>query len=91
VDTEPRNREVRDWTRFKEMSQLRKSDDILEEHFLRLVNICQDLIDRANNGDTIPDEKDVETMTPDKAKKLLKRVEWLRKLREHVVTNPQVS
>ena len=89
VNTDPNNRDIRDWTRFKEISQLKKPIYVLEEYFIRLISYCHEILYPNSNGEPMP-EKDVDGMTPDKARKLLKRVEAMRKLREDVITNPKV-
>ncbi|KAJ3218851.1 choline dehydrogenase 7 [Dinochytrium kinnereticum] len=86
VDYQKENTEIRDWTRFKEISQLRKSTDVLEEYYLRLLNICHEILDPEK---VLDQEKDYDSMTPDKAKKLLKRVAAMKTLRDQVITNPK--
>ncbi|KAI8854416.1 SNF2 family N-terminal domain-containing protein [Chytridium lagenaria] len=88
VDYSTDNPQVRDWTRFKEISQLRKSTDVLEEYYLKLLSICHEILDPDSAFDP---EKDYDSMTPDKAKKLLKRVASMKTLRDQVIIHPKLE
>ncbi|KAJ3102292.1 choline dehydrogenase 7 [Phlyctochytrium planicorne] len=80
--------EVRDWARFKEISQLRKATDVLEDYYQKLLSTSRDILDI----DFVPDpDKDYEALTPDKAKKLLKRVSSMKTLRDQVINNPRLE
>jgi hypothetical protein len=81
--------DVRDWTNFKDISQLKKSSEVLEEYYCRLITICQSILCRTPDMPPIP-EKDLDGMTPDKARKLVKRLQALKRLRQEVITNPKV-
>ncbi|KNC96991.1 uncharacterized protein SPPG_07808 [Spizellomyces punctatus DAOM BR117] len=108
VETLPGSPGVRDWKRFKELSNLRKSPEVLEDHFIKLMAICDDVIrctelaamQNGTNGLSLGDaeealeasirEKDPD-ITYDKAKKLLKRLDQMRILREQVLPHPQLD
>ncbi|KAI9359264.1 SNF2 family N-terminal domain-containing protein [Zopfochytrium polystomum] len=90
VDNVPGSADERDWTRFKEISGLRKSDEILETYYQRLVGICHDMLYPNPGSAPLPD-RDLDGMTPEKAKKLLKRVEAMRNLREKVINHPYLD
>ncbi|KAJ3193623.1 choline dehydrogenase 7 [Irineochytrium annulatum] len=87
VDTDPVTK-ARDWTRFKEISQLRKTTDVMDEYYIRLITICDEILDPKVAQDP---EKDYDSMTPEKAKKLLKRVALMRTLRDIVLAHPNVD
>ncbi|KAJ3099729.1 Chromodomain helicase DNA binding protein [Phlyctochytrium bullatum] len=59
--------------------------DRLEEYYLRLHSICTEIV----SSDFMDPEKDYDSMTPDKAKKLLKRVASMKTLREQVLVHPK--
>ena len=89
-DTVPGDPNQRDWTRFKELSNLRKSDSVLDDYYRHIIGICHAVLYPSADRPP-PEEKDLEGLTVEKAKKLLKRVEGLRRLREQVLLNPRVS
>ncbi|KAI8817172.1 SNF2 family N-terminal domain-containing protein [Fimicolochytrium jonesii] len=53
VDTVPGQPDVRDWTRFKELSSLKKSPEALEVYFGKLVRDCEEIVRKA---EAIPDQ-----------------------------------
>ncbi|KAI9002707.1 SNF2 family N-terminal domain-containing protein [Gaertneriomyces semiglobifer] len=105
VETDPKDRSQRDWTRFKELSNLRKSHDALEAHYQKIVSTCEAVIrqteEAATNedGQAVIDEEEQkrrdkeagEPITYDKAKKLLKRIDQMRVLRDEILTHPEVD
>ncbi|KAJ3333445.1 choline dehydrogenase 7 [Blyttiomyces sp. JEL0837] len=90
LDTDPRHTDRRDWSRFKIISLLRKSDDILEEYFVKLISAAQDILYPDPAKPSTPD-RDIDGLTTDKAKKILKRVEAMKKLREQVLPHPHID
>ncbi|KAJ3129317.1 choline dehydrogenase 7 [Nowakowskiella sp. JEL0407] len=43
---------VRDWTRFKELAKIDKPDELLDEHYLKLITMCAKVIDKAERAAT---------------------------------------
>ncbi|KAJ1552456.1 choline dehydrogenase 6 [Nowakowskiella sp. JEL0078] len=41
---------MRDWTRFKELARIDKSDEILDEHYLKLITMCAKVIDKTEKA-----------------------------------------
>ncbi|KAJ3060867.1 choline dehydrogenase 7, partial [Podochytrium sp. JEL0797] len=81
---------ARDWTRFKEISQLKKTPEVLEDYFGKLMELSREVVSRTPGKPQLtPLEMDF--MTIDKAKKLIKRVESMTKLREEIVNCEHVS
>ncbi|KAI8589488.1 SNF2 family N-terminal domain-containing protein [Geranomyces variabilis] len=99
VETVPGQPGVRDWRQFKDLSNLRKSVETLEDHYLKLMASCEEVIrvtEEAEAGliDPPPQddkEKDPDAITYDRAKKLIKRLEQMRVLREDVLPQPQLD
>ncbi|KAI8914962.1 SNF2 family N-terminal domain-containing protein [Powellomyces hirtus] len=103
VETVPGKPTVRDWVRFKELSNLRKSVETLEDHYVKLMASCEEVIrtteaaQEASGGkeasvlEDDKNDKDADAITYDRAKKLLKRLEQMRVLREEVLPQPQLD
>lgn len=104
VETKESDRNVRDWDRFRELSGISKDDVYMEEFFVKLLALCTECIKKAEDlnsksldiakgkvkAEQIKVERDGDSMTLDVAKRLLKRVEMMRRLREEILTNPNV-
>ncbi|KAJ1548306.1 hypothetical protein HK405_003743, partial [Cladochytrium tenue] len=78
----------RDWSRFKIVSGLNKADEALEDYYNKLLGVCHGILypDPEN-----PVSNDFEGITPERAKRLLRRIEAMRKLREDVLPHPQLD
>lgn len=100
-----------DWEKFRELSGLTRSDELLEDYYEKLMLMSSEVVERTEatmnqfNSDGIDGEggyselaskelisaakiivdKDGETLTYDKAKKILKRIEIMRRLREDIL------
>ncbi|KAI8622186.1 SNF2 family N-terminal domain-containing protein [Chytriomyces sp. MP71] len=81
---------VRDWTRFKEISQLKKAPDALEEYYHKLMALCREVISPTPGKPPLT-ATEMDFITIDKAKKLVKRVESMTKLREEIVDSPHLD
>ncbi|ORY40365.1 hypothetical protein BCR33DRAFT_740236 [Rhizoclosmatium globosum] len=78
---------VRDWTMFKEISQLKKAPEVLEEYFGKLMELCREVVHRTPGKPPLT-VAELDFITIDKAKKLIKRVESMTKLREEIINSP---
>ncbi|KAI8828551.1 SNF2 family N-terminal domain-containing protein [Chytriomyces cf. hyalinus JEL632] len=76
---------VRDWSRFKEISQLKKSNEALESYFNQLMALSRKLV---VPGVPPMSAEEMDIMTVEKAKKMLKRVDAMVKLREEIIGSP---
>lgn len=144
VETDPVDASKYDWARFRELSGLKKSDEVMEEYYLKLVALMKEVIEKGvmeivddplvaekpihsqiepleglDEGNLNPDdealengepkalengddktkfnpflfkiERDGESMTFDKAKRLQKRLDILGKLRNDVLLHPELD
>ncbi|XP_066243885.1 chromodomain-helicase-DNA-binding protein 6 isoform X2 [Saccopteryx leptura] len=82
-----------DWTQFRVISRLdRKSDESLEHYFYSFVAMCRHVCRLPVWKDGGPPDPTiyVEPITEERAAKTLYRIELLRKVREQVLTCPQL-
>ncbi|KAJ3355013.1 hypothetical protein HDU83_004184 [Entophlyctis luteolus] len=87
VETNKTPTGTRDWTRFKEISQLKKAPEVLEEYFGKLMSLCREVVS-PTPGKPALTAAEMDFITVDKAKKLIKRVESMIKLREDILDSP---
>ncbi|KAJ3378317.1 choline dehydrogenase 7, partial [Entophlyctis sp. JEL0112] len=90
VETNKTPTGTRDWTRFKEISQLKKAPEVLEEYFGKLMALCREVVS-PTPGKAPLTAAEMDFITVDKAKKLVKRVEWMTKLREDILDSPHLD
>ncbi|KAJ3090278.1 choline dehydrogenase 7 [Physocladia obscura] len=90
VETDKTPTGLRDWTRFKEISQLKKAPDVLEEYFGKLMTLCREVVSPTPGKPPLT-TAEMDFITLDKAKKLIKRVESMTKLREDILDSPQLD
>lgn len=84
------------WDRFRELSGITKSDEVLEENFEKTLSMCNECIEISktrntadiNESETIRVERGPDSISLDVAKRLLKRLEMMRKLREEIIPHP---
>lgn len=82
-----------DWTQFRVISRLdKKSDESLEHYFYSFVAMCRNVCRLPTWKDDGPPDASiyVEPITEERAAKTLYRIELLRKVREQVLTCPQL-
>ncbi|KAJ3393137.1 hypothetical protein HDU92_007968 [Lobulomyces angularis] len=133
VETDPNNRNVRIWDRFRYLSAIHKTDEVLEENYLNTISMCHECIEKAerikdgkeskdelkydkdDNKDDVNDENEEKDEKDDKddddkddlknfriergtesisleiARRMLKRIEMMRKLREEIITHPNID
>ncbi|KAJ3031256.1 UNVERIFIED_CONTAM: choline dehydrogenase 7 [Siphonaria sp. JEL0065] len=90
VESDKNSRGVRDWTRFKEISQLKKAPEVLEEYFGKLMTLCKEVVSPTPGKPPLT-AAEMDFITIDKAKKLIKRVESMTKLREDIINSPYLD
>ena len=115
VEYDPEDLEKRVWTRFKELAFLKKSDEVLDEYYTKIFDLCKEVVEKGDiarkehgekddagetevgdknlkfNPYSFKIERDGEVMAYDKAKRLLRRIELLRMLREQVLPHPELE
>lgn len=83
-----------DWTQFRAFARLdKKSDESLEKYFNCFTAMCRRVCRMATKSDEeLCDlSTTVEPITEERASRTLYRIELLRKIREQVLTHPQLS
>lgn len=107
--------ESRDWDKFRALSGLKKSDEMLEEYYQKLIIMCNEVITRTEStmsrvqNDSVMEgevayseqaakelisaakiivDRDGETLTYEKAKKLFKRLDLMKRLRDVLLKYP---
>jgi len=79
------------WDRFRALGRLdNKYDDTLVEYYLAFMAMCKRVAGLPLSEEEELVSGSVEAVSEDKARKVLERVDFLTKLREEVVTNPQL-
>lgn len=82
-----RKKKSYDWTRFKTLSKLeKKSDDLLTEYYKNFILMCKKQCGLKIDEDLY--DSTIETITEDKAKRTLERIELLSKIREDIIVHP---
>jgi len=92
---------TRDWSNFKRLSNLDKTDECMENYFEELMDICHAVIKReeekkkgekseegqtpASEGEDKKSGDKHENFTIEKAKRLIRRIDLLKKLREVIL------
>lgn len=81
-----------DWNRFRSIGKLEKKlDETLEEYYKAFVVMCKKVTSRPL---TIEEEKcpiNVDPVTEERASRCLMRIELLNKIREQVITHPELD
>lgn len=81
-----------DWNKFRSIVKLdKKLDETLEEYYKAFIIMCK----RVTSRPLTPDEEkcplNVESITEERALKCLARIEFLSKIREQTLTNPNLT
>ncbi|KAI8909625.1 SNF2 family N-terminal domain-containing protein [Gorgonomyces haynaldii] len=88
------NSTTHDWDVFRGLADLvKKSDEAMEDYYQKVVRMSEEVLaleNPANKAAQAPLD-DAETLTLDRAKKILRRIEYFNKLRDEVIPDPKLT
>lgn len=81
-----------DWNKFRTIAKLdKKLDETLEEYYKAFVVMCKKVMSRPLTEDEEKFPISVDPVTEDRASRCLLRIELLNKIREQVITHPELD
>ena len=88
----------RDWSGFKRVYGFNRTDEVMEAYYLKFLSICHECIQLHESGITTPPPDsmlaqmlaDGEVMHHERAKRVFRRLENFRDLRERILADPNI-
>lgn len=81
-----------DWNRFRSIGKLdKKLDETLEEYYKAFIIMCKRVTSRPLTSDEEKCPINVDTITEERASRCLARIEFLNKIREQIITHPELD
>lgn len=81
-----------DWNKFRSIGKLEKKlDETLDEYYKAFIIMCKRATSRPLTSDEEKCPVTVDTITEERAMKCLARIEFLNKIREQIITHPELD